>query len=136
MRHILILLILATGGCRIANGPATPQDTPGDGKAEIKRLEEADASLAVVSRTKNGDWRFLGWYFESPPRMVYPGLSREEIASYIESGRYGYEIDYDERSQYTLQTEGDMGSWLKAKGRYVERFNRALLLEIKRHGPK
>ena len=115
-------IVLLVSGC-VSTDDSGPE-------SEIRRLNATDATKAVTTRTMLGNWRFLAWAGEGPNSIYVPGLTKEEMHEYIESGHFGYEVYYfydlgpikPSREHEELRT---------AKLHYTERMNRALVEAIR-----
>lgn len=114
--------MLFLGGC-VANDAF-------DAHAEAKRYDKMDAAKAATSRVAMGNWKFLAWVGGANQPTFVPGLSKEEMHEFVESGRFGIEPYYFYGAD--ANSGADHIAIRDAKMRFASRVNRSLVDEIRR----
>ena len=114
---VLILLLPFVAGCQAWYG-FTDRET--------RQFLSADPIGDAQKEAQKPAPKFLGWNGGSMEPFLIPGLSREEVASYIDSGRFEaqsfhyYHLD-------VMRKGSKEDCRLRAKRQYAEQFNRELL---------
>ncbi|HVU18525.1 MAG TPA: hypothetical protein VHD32_16600 [Candidatus Didemnitutus sp.] len=121
----LVALGLILSGC-VANDTFDPRD-------EVRRYDKMDAAKAASARMAIGNWRFLAWVGGGSLPTLVPGLTKEEVHEFVESGRVGLDLYYFYAAD--ANSSADHLAIRDAKMRYASRVNRCIVDEIRRRMP-
>ena len=135
-----LLIIGATALASCAHSPR-PTAVPPDPAAidarvreEIAFYQAADAAGFVADCRRMEKWKLLSCSVSVGHVTTFPGLTREEVARYVSTGRIAFEsIDDWSVLEGIFGESLDLRSQLRdAREAYAVRVNRAVLTEIKK----
>jgi hypothetical protein len=101
-----------------------------DARGEVRRFDKMDAAKAAQTRTMLGDWRFLAWIGGPQQPTFVPGLTKDELHEFVESGRVGLDPYYFYGADGGKPNK-EHAEIRDAKMRFTARVNRCIVESIR-----
>ena len=135
MKVLAAFLSLLLCGCHAAPVSRVEESVGSSIAWQVREFKAGDAAKIVTARIKDGNWKFLAFDGGNMEPTFVPGLSKEEVQRYIDSGSYELEAFYYYHTRFSLGSHVEETALWDARMDYASRVNRRLLQEIEKKEP-